>query len=325
MRAAIQVIGKSFHLSYGDPEADESSRELGVGEIFGRSFDLARRHYLQLLPIFLGFGVLAALISTYIRAITPPLIIPTSVSNLTQTQALQVAGAVVRFLEIRTFNYFVAWLILYLAAGLGVWKILQLMSQKQKLHFELSKTGLAPVALSIVLTIIVVELGLFLLAVGLVVFSTMFYLSFPAAAAEGKYLFGSLGRSRNLVSGRIGKTFLVFLGVQLFVYIGARVFSTLVSLLPVSSLVVHAVLNFALALEFPFVSASMVVLYISYRGMQEWVAPKPPSLYDNMTSQPMGSFQAAAPVRKFCSACGAAIASDEKFCHNCGAALSTQQ
>ena len=312
-------------MSYGDPRSDDSNRELSIGEIFGRSFDLARKHYLQLLPIFAGFGVLAALISTYIRAITPPLVIPTNVSNLTQSEALQVAGAVVRFLEIRTFNYFVEWLILYLAAGLGVWKILQIMSQKQKLPFDVSKTAFVPMILSFVLTIIVVELGFILLAVGLLVFATMFYLAFPAAVAEGKYSLSSLGRSRNLVSGRMGKTFLVFAGVQLFVYIGARVFSTIVSLLPVSSLIVHAVLNLALALEFPFVSASMVVLYVSFRDRQEWVAPKPPSLYDNMTPQPMGSFQAPAPpVRKFCSACGAAITSDERFCHNCGAALSTQ-
>ena len=166
---------------------------------------LARRYYLQLLPIFAGFGVLAALISSYVRAITPSLVIPTSVSNLTQTQTLQVAGALVRFLEIRTFNYFVEWLILYFAAGLGVWRIMQLMGQKQKLHFELAKTNFVPLTLSFVLTIIVVELGFILLAVGLLVFATMFYLSFPAAAAEGKYLFGSFGRSRNLVFGKAGQ------------------------------------------------------------------------------------------------------------------------
>jgi hypothetical protein len=312
-------------LSFGSPDKDSPSRELSIGEIFGRSLDLARRNYLQLLPIFAGFGILVALISTYIREITPPLVVPTNVGTLTQAQALQVAGAVVRFLEIRTFNYFVEWLILYFAAGIGVWKIFQLMKQKDKLTFELAKADFLPLALSILLAIIVIELSSILLVVGLLVFATMFYLSFAAAAAEGRYFFASLGRSRNLISGKLGKTFVVFAGVQLFTYIGARVFSTIVSLIVTNSLVVHAVLNFALALEFPFVSASMVVLYISYMSGQEWIVQKPPSLYDNMTPQPMGNMRAPTPgARKFCSSCGAAISSDERFCHNCGAALSTQ-
>jgi len=312
-------------LSFGSPEKDNPGRELSIGEIFGRSLDLARRSYLQLLPIFAGFGIVVALISTYIREITPPLVIPANVGTLTQAQALQVAGALVRFLEIRAFNYFVEWLILYFAAGIGVWKIFQLMKQKDKQPFELSKVNFIPLALSILLTIIVIELSSILLIVGLLVFATMFYLSFAVAAAEGKYFFASLGRSRNLISRKLGKTFLVFAGVQLFAYIAARVFSTIVSLIVTNSLVVHAVLNFVLALEFPFVSASMVVLYISYRSGQEWIVQRPPSLYDNMTPQPMGNVRAPSPaIRKFCSSCGAAISSDERFCHNCGAALSTQ-
>jgi hypothetical protein len=310
-------------LSNGVPK--EPDRELSVSEVFGRSLDLARRNYLQLLPIFVVFGILAALISTYIREITPPLILPSNVSSLTQAQALQLAGAVVRFLEIRTFNYFIEWLVLYFAAGLGVWKILQLMGQNQKLTFELPKVDFVPLAVTILLTVVVIELSSLLLIVGLLIFATMFYLAFPVAAAEGKYFFSSLGRSRNLVSGKLGKTFLIFAGVQLFTYIAARVISTLVSLLPISSLVEHFALNFVLALEFPFVSASMVVLYLSYKSRQEWIVQKPPSLYDNMTPQPMGNVTPANPgIRKFCSMCGVPISSEERFCHNCGAALSTQ-
>jgi hypothetical protein len=314
-------------LSYSTPEKDdEPSRELSIGEIFSRSFDLARRNYLQLLPIFVGFGALAALVSTYVRAITPPLVIPTNVSSLTQSQELAVAASLARFLEIRTFNYFVAWLILYFAAGIGVWKIFQIMGQKKKLTFELPQRGnLVPVAVTVLLTIVCIELSSVLLFVGLLIFATMFYVAFSAAVAEGKYFLSSLGRSRSLTSGKMGKTFIVFAGVQLFVYIVARVFSTIVSLLPISSLAANATLNFVLALEFPFVSASMVILYLSYRRGQEWVAPKPPSLYDEMRSQPMGAYGPQSQgTKKFCSACGAAIMSDERFCHNCGAALSTQ-
>lgn len=312
-------------MTYGAPEKEEDSyRDLSIGEIFGRSFDLARRSYLPLLPIFVGFGLLVSLVSTYIREITPPLVIPQNFSSMTQAQELAVADSVVRFLEIRTANYLVEWLILYFAAGLGVWKIFQVMSKKGKLPFELpTRTNFSYLFLSLLITIAVIEASIVLFFVGLLIFATMFYLSFPAAVAEGKYGFSSLGRSRNLNSGKMGKTFLVFFGIQLMVYIGARVVSTIVSLLPLSTLVAHFALNFVLALEFPLVSASMVVLYISYRQGQEKIMQRPPSLYDDLKSQPMGT-PATQNVRRFCSACGAPISDDERFCHNCGAALSTQ-
>jgi zinc ribbon protein len=309
-------------LSLTPTENDAPNRELTIGEVFIRSLDLARRNYLRLLPIFAGFGVFAALASTYIREITPPLIIPTNVANLTQAQALALFDSFAQFIGYRTLNYFVEWLLLYFAAGIGVWKIFQLLAKEKKLGFDPPKVELVPLAVTIILTVFAIELSSFLLLVGLLVFGTLFYLAFPVAAAEEKYFFGALGKSRKLVSGKIGKTFLIFAGVQLFSYIAARVISTLVSLLPISSLAANAVLTFVLALEFPFVSASMVVVYLSYRSRQEWVIQKPPSLYDNMTPQPMGTFATPAPpVRRFCSSCGSSISPDERFCHNCGRPL----
>jgi len=199
----------------------------------------------------------------------------------------------------------------------------QILGQKKKLNFEPpAQANFGKFAGTLILTIFAIELSSFLFFVGLLIFATMFYLSFPSSAVEGKYFGSAMGRSRNLISGKWGKTFVVFVGTQLVVYLGAYVISTVVGLLTPNSLAAHAALFFVLALEFPFVSASMVVLYLSYRRGHEQIAQRPPSLYDNMTPQPMGNF--ATTNRSFCAACGSPVSADEKFCHNCGAALSSQ-
>ena len=311
-------------MSSGAPDRDDLNRELTLGEVFGRSFDLARRNYLQLLPIFAGFGVIVAVVSTLIREVTPPLVLPTTtnISTLTRTQELAVAASVVRWLEYRFANYFVDWLILYFAVAIGCWKLFQIMSQKQKLTFELpQRINYLNLAITALIAVLIIEVSL-IIVVGPLIFATILYLCFAASAAEGKYVFSAFGRSRSLIAGKWGKTFLVFTGTQIIVYLVAYVVSTIVSLLPVSALFSHAVMDFVLALEFPLVSASMVVLYTSYRRGEEKMVPRPPSLYDNLTSQPMGNFSYG--KKNFCSACGAAVSADEKFCHNCGAALASQ-
>lgn len=308
-------------MSSPDPQQkDEYSKDLSIPQVFLKSFDLLRQIYLQLLPIFAGFGILVALVSTYFREVTPALNLPTNLSGLTQQQELAIAGAVTRWLEFRIANYFVDWLILYFAAGIGVWKIYQILGKKKKLAFELPKTNLASLAATFIITIVIVEVSVFLFFVGMLIFATMFYLSFPSAAAEGKYYSQALGRSRHLASGKWGKTFVVFAGTQILVYIGAQVVSIIVGLLTPGTLPAHFALFLALGLEFPLVSASMVVLHLSYRrGQEEMYVQKPPSLYDDLKPQPMGPLGG-----RFCTACGVQVSADEKFCHNCGAALSTQ-
>jgi hypothetical protein len=304
---------------YGPPEEDEFGHELSVSEAFRKSVDLARRNYLQLLPVFLGFGVLAALFSASITAVTPTYTLPSTV-NMTQSEALAAMGSIVRYVEYVAANYFVTWIVLYVAAGIGILRICVLLDRNQKLGFSLDKrASYASLAVTTILAVAIIEIS-GLIIIGPLIFGTMLYLSLAACAVEGKSTLSALGRSRALVSGKWGKTFLVFIGVQIIIYIGATVVSDLIGLATTSSAVTTGVQNFVLALEFPLVSASMVVLYLSYRRGQEKLMQRPPSLYDNMAPQPMGNFGS----RNFCSACGVSVSSDEKFCHNCGAVLSTQ-
>ncbi len=309
-------------LSYEQPEEDEFGHELSVSESMRKSFDLAGKNYLQLLPLFAAFGVLAALVSGYITAITPTYTLPTSVSGLTQAEALAAMGSIVRYVEFVAANYFLTWFVLYFAAGIGVWRISKLLDEKQQLKITLAnRVNYVNLAVTTLVAVAIIELS-GLLIVGPLVFGTMLYLCLAASVVEGKSLFDAFGRSRNLVSGKWGKTFLVFIGVQIIINIVASVVSDIVGQFTASGAIVTAVQNFVLALEFPLVSASMVVLYLSYRRGQEKLTLRPPSLYDNMTPQPMGGFSAT--PRSFCTACGSSVSNDEKFCHNCGAALSSQ-
>ncbi len=311
-------------LGYDSQNQDEIPRDLSIGEAFGRSFDLARRNYLTLLPIFAVFGIIAAILGALITAATPSLAsipIPQNSSTVTPTQAIALLDSFVRYVVFAASNFFVTSIILYFAVGVGVWKLLTVLGQKQNLGFTLpDRLNYLNLALTTVLAVIIIELS-GLLVVGPLIFGTMFYLCLAVSVSEGRSLFDTFGRSRKLISGKWGKTFILFIGTQIIVYIGAGLISQIVNLFVTSLAIVSIIQNFILALELPLVSASMVVLYLSYRNSQELITRPPPSLYDNLKPQPMPGFG----NRNFCSACGASVSPDEKFCHNCGAALSTQR
>ena len=262
----------------GEPSNQgEYSRELSLGESFNKSFDLARKNYLQLLPIFAGFGVLVAVLSTYITYVTPSYNLPTNVASLTQTQLLDAMGSVFRYLEYTAANFLVTWFILYLAAGIGVWKICQTLGKNQKLTFTpANRINIVNLAVTTFLAVAIIESSIILI-VGPLVFGTLLYLSLAASVIEGKSPLASFGRSRKLSSGKWVKTFLLIIGIQIIIYIVALLVSSIVGLLPLSdstsTLAVSAAQNFILALEFPLVSASMFVLYSSYNQSQVRAVP----------------------------------------------------
>jgi len=303
------------------PDRDDIPRDLSLGEAFGRSFDLVRKSYLKLLPIFAVFGLISALAGALITAATPALSLPQNVSSLTPSQDVAVMGNIVHVITFYAANFFVTTIILYLAAGIGVWQMFRILDQKQKLGFTFgNRLNFASLAIVTVIAVAIIEIS-GLIIVGPLILGTMFYLCLATTVAEGKSVLDAFGRSRGLISGKWGKTFVVVVGIQLIAYIAAGLISDIVGLFVSSPPIMSAVQNFILGLLFPLVSASMVVLYLSYRRGQEQIAQRPPSLYDSMNPQPMSGFA----NRSFCPACGASIASDEKFCHNCGAALSTQR
>ncbi len=220
---------------------------------------LARKNYLQLLPIFVAFGALAALVSGYVTSVTPALNLPTDASTLTPTQDIAALGVIVHYFEFESANFFLTQLILYIAAGIGIWRICKNLGQKQDLHFTLpDHINYISLVLTALVAVAIIEISLIVL-VGPFIFGTLLYLCLASSVVEGKPVLSSLGRSRQLISGRWGKTFIIFIGTQIFVYIGAAVVSGVISLAISSTAVNSAIQSFIMALEFPLVSASMVV------------------------------------------------------------------
>jgi hypothetical protein len=302
-----------------DPKDQGDQRALTLGELYSKTFQVARKNYLHLLPIFAAFGILVALLFTGISAATPMPNIPANFSP-SSTDLTSAMDSVFRYIEYTLGNYFVTWSILYFAAGLGIWRIYEAREKTGTDDDSGPKLIIANLAITTVITVIIIELGIFLIFVGALFFATMFYLVNAVSVLEGKGPLDALGRSRKLVSGNWGKTFLLLIGIQIIIYIVSALISGVVALLPLDSntsmLATNFVQELVLALEFPIVSASMLVLYNSNKGSKEIELRRPPSPYDSMRPQPMDNFGAAG---KSCSACGASLSPDEKFCHNCGA------
>jgi hypothetical protein len=177
-------------------------------------------------------------------------------------------------------------------------------------------------AATTVLSVLIIEAGIFLLVVGALILGTMMYLTLPACALEKRYGFSAIGRSRQMVSGRWGKTFILLAGVQIIIAIFANLVGGIVGLAfsgELSTMTAVVTTNFFTALTFPLVSASMLVLYHSSRSRQEKVIERTPSPYDDMRPQPIAGFPIS--PRTFCPKCGSSVTQEEKFCHNCGTQL----
>jgi uncharacterized Tic20 family protein len=293
--------------------------ELSLEQLFSQTFSVMRKNYSRVLPIFAALGVVSTAISTYISYVTPSLSI-TSLSNITSAQLGPVADKVGQILGLNLANFFLSWFLLYFAAGIGIWQMNRKSFASVEQQGRSMKLNYFNLAVTTLLAVMIIEAGLFLILVGALIFGTILYLSLAACTLEGKPPFASLGRSRQLVSGRWFKTFALLISVQALVYLISSVLGDVVSELPLASpegtLISVAVQNFAMALLFPMVSASMLVLYHSRQQARTQVVKPPPSPYEYMKPEPFGVFSGV--QRKYCPHCGTQLTLDEKYCHNCG-------
>ena len=186
-----------------DPNDKTDRRALTLGELFSKTFQVARKNYLRVLPIFAGFGILVALLFTYISFVTPTPNIPANFSSLSNTDLVSSMGSVFRYIGYTLANYFVTWCLLYFAAGLGIWKMNQGREKTgmedesgSRLNFRKSRdnhynychhhrTG----------NFSRLYRGFFL--------ATMFYLVNAASVIEGKGPLEALGRSRKINLGQV--------------------------------------------------------------------------------------------------------------------------
>ena len=300
--------------------------------------EYVKKNYGRVLPIFLVAGVLNGLVFVlFVNATTFPNI-PPNLTNLTQVNCSKLRVKRRIATGYVWLEYFLSWFILYFATGVAIWQMSRAPLNPLAMNNDVnagSPTTLnyAKLGLATFVSVLLVSLGLFLFLIGAVVIGVMLYLVLPVAVLEDKSVGSAISRSRQLVSGRRVKTFILLVGWLLFAYIVSNVFGGLIILLlpttATTNLIALFAQNFALALLFPFVAASMLVLYQSKpstttKTSMKRVPTPPTSPYDSMKPEPMWTrppSPESTPGPNFCSNCGSQPLRTGKLLSNCGRAI----
>src|SRR5579875_3394271 len=275
--------------------------ELSLSELFSETFRLARANYRIVLPIFITFGIINALVNAGITLATPSIKTPSNLTSSSTSQLLAMESSLLSSAGFIVLGLVLTLFILYFSAGIGVWKIDRALTT------------------TIVLTVILLSSILFIIPALFV--ATIFYLCLAASVLEDKGAFEALARSRSLVSKRWGKTFALLAGTGLVAFFSSFFVATITSIAlsgSTGSVVSSAVQGFVEALAFPLVSSSMIVLYYSY-SLKDIPHESHRSPYDYMKPEPLGSyFFAENTPPRYCPQCGVRIFPEERYCHNCG-------
>ena len=284
------------------------TRELSLGELVSKTFELYRRDFSKYLTLFVVVEAMIGVLTTLVRrAIVLPATLP---AGATPQQVLNwlpgFFGAVIALITLTAILSLVFYPI---SIGGAV-----------KMASEEITTGKADLAASVrfaasrivwlwvvgIVVGIIVIVGLIALLVPGIILSIMFSLVFPVLIIEGTG-FESMGRSRKLVSQRWLKTLALVVLFGIIVGIASAVVSAVSGPLGIASTIVTSVLS---AFYLPLIPIALTVYYYSNAAR---IAPP-------QAGQAQASRTVEAPVgMKFCSSCGTEIGYAATFCPSCGA------
>jgi hypothetical protein len=284
------------------------TRELSLGELVTKTFELYRRDFSKYLILFVVVEAIVGVLSTLVRrAIVMPAALP---ANSTPQQLLNwlpgFFGAVVALIALTTL---VAWVFYPISLGGAV-----------KMASDEITTGKADLMASVRFAVsrivwlwavgivvgIIVSVGFIALLVPGLILSIMFSLVFPVLMVEGTG-FGSLGRSRQLVSKRWLKTFGLVILFGIVIGIAAALVAAVTAPLGLASTIVGDVVS---ALYIPLIPIALTVYYYSNAAR---IAPP-------QTGRAQAPPRVEARVgMKYCSSCGTEIGYAATFCPACGA------
>ena len=289
-------------------------RELSLGDVISKTFELYRRDFTKYFVLFAVVGVIIGTVTTLARQAFP---LPTLPPNPTPQQVSNwfpsFIGALVLLIALISI---VAVVFSPIAQGTAI----KLSSEQiEKGHAEIGTSIRFAVskllwiwALSIVVGVIVI-LGFIALIVPGIILAIMFSLAFPVLLIENKGVLESMGRSRELVSHRWLKTFATFLVLAIVNIVASAIVSAISGLLGV---VGHIVNGFLSAFYQPLFPILLTVYYYSNLAR---ITPLPA---DQM---PTGPTTMAKAGMKFCPTCGTQLVSSATFCFKCGARLNYLQ
>lgn len=295
--------------------------ELSLSELFSETFRVARANYRIVLPIFITFGIINALVNAGITLATPPIKTPSNLTSSSTSQLLAMESSLLSSAGFIVLGLVLTLFVLYFSAGIGVWKIDRALKTNVSGGCPLKGKNLLNLALTTTIVLTVILLSSILFIIPALFVATIFYLCLAASVLEDKGAFEALARSRSLVSKRWGKTFALLAGTGLIAFFSSFFVATITSIAlsgSTGSVVSSAVQGFVEALAFPLVSSSMIVLYYSY-SLKDIPHESHRSPYDYMRPEPLGSyFFAENTPPRYCPQCGVRIFPEERYCHNCG-------
>jgi len=271
-----------------------------------KTFDLFRRDFVKYFVIFAIAEVVIGLATLFANSVVQLPAIPTNTTDLSW-----VPGYLTALFELYFIIEVATLIVIPIAEGSAIKMAAEAIEERTvtlgaSVRFALTKlVGLW--AVSLVVGVIVV-LGLVALIVPGIILAIMFCLALPALLLENTGILASLGRSRELVGHRWGKTFAAFLVLGLIILVISVVVTLLSSLFGGAGPVVSGFLS---AFYEPIFPIALTVYFFSNRAR---ITPPPQA-----GQVPMGYGPTLQSGMKFCPNCGTQLAASATFCANCGA------
>jgi len=288
------------------------SRELSFGEIFSKTFDVYRRYFAKYFVLFAIVGVIIQIVTTLaMQAFPRPAPLPL---NPTPQQFSNYLSALFEALFLLLAVIFLVSVIFSTIAQGGAIKMASEEITKGQVNigasvrFAVSKL-LSIWALSIIVGIIVF-LGFIALIVPGIILAIMYSLALPVLLIENKGVTESMGRSRQLVSHRWGKTLGTLLALAIIVIIASLVVNAIT--VPLGNILGPVVNGILSAFYQPLFPILVTVYYYSNLAR---TAPPPPG---QMPMGPTTTFQGGT---RLCPNCGTQLPSSATFCTSCGSKL----
>ena len=285
-------------------------RELSLGDVISKTFELYRRDFTKYFVLFAVVGVIIGIVTTLARQAFP---LPTLPSNPTPQQ---VSNWFPSFLGALVLLIALISIVTVVFSPIAQGTAIKLASEQiEKGHAEIGTSVRFAVskllwiwALSIVVGIVVI-LGFIALIVPGIILAIMFSLAFPVLLIENKGVLESMGRSRELVSHRWLKTFATFLVLAIVNIVASAIVSAISGLLGVAGPIVNGFLSAFYQPLFP------ILLTVYYYSNLARITPLPA---DQMSTGPTTMAQAG---MRFCPTCGTQLVSSATSCFQCGARL----
>jgi hypothetical protein len=283
------------------------TKELGVGEVISKSFEVYTKDFLRYWVIFAIVGVVVAVVDRLVTRIVTVPVMPASASF---AQLLGYFGA--------TFETFALTLIVGLifypiyigtAVNMASNRITTgAADARGAVRRVLSK--IVVVWTTSVISGLAVFVGFLALIVPGMILLIMFSLYLPAILIENAGVLSSLSRSQSLVDKRWLKSLGLFLVAGIIIVVLEIIVNVVVSPIGLAAFVVSAILN---ALYLPLIPIILTVYY--YSNLARLVPLQPNSSLG--VGQQVGSGAGAGPTN-YCTRCGSKLKPGAIFCEACG-------